>query len=73
MSTTVETLKSQIDNLSKDERAELAFYLLSALEPESEEEAWKQEMVRRVEELRTGKVQGIPAEQAMAELRELLG
>lgn len=75
MSPAVENLKLQVDGLTEEERAELAQYLLSSLdlEPEeySDEEAWKQEMLRRLEDMRSGRVEGIPGEQVMAKMREL--
>lgn len=38
-----------------------------------QEQAWTTEIRRRVEEIRSGKVQGIPAEQASAEIRKIVG
>ena len=75
MSPAIENLKSQVDALTEDERAELVEYLLSSLdfEPEEfpDEQAWRQEMLRRIEEMRSGRVQGIPAEEVIAKMREL--
>ena len=37
------------------------------------EAAWKAEIDRRVEEIQTGKVQGIPAEEVFEKARRILG
>ena len=68
----VEHYKSQLEKLSREERAELAYFLLSSLEPQEEgaAAAWDAEIAKRVEEIRSGKVKGKPAEQVFAELRE---
>ncbi|MFL6202554.1 MAG: addiction module protein [Thermoanaerobaculia bacterium] len=69
---TVEAYKNQLEKLSREERAELAYFLLSSLEPEEEgaAAAWDAEISRRVAEIRSGKANGKPAEQIFAELRE---
>jgi putative addiction module component (TIGR02574 family) len=72
MTEAVEQLKSQASTLSVPERAELAYFLLSSLEPEDEEaqEAWRAEIGRRVAEIRGRCAVGRPAEDVLAELRE---
>jgi putative addiction module component (TIGR02574 family) len=35
--------------------------------------AWKTEISRRIEEIQTGKVQGIPPEEVSARIRKILG
>jgi putative addiction module component (TIGR02574 family) len=60
--------------LSAEDRARLAVRLLSSLEgtaesPEEIEKLWIKEAERRFEELRDGGVQGIPAREVFAELR----
>lgn len=70
MSEAVELLKSQAGTLSDAERADLAYYLLSSLEPKKEDdvaEAWRSEIARRVADIRSGK--GKPLEDVLAELR----
>jgi putative addiction module component (TIGR02574 family) len=64
--------KTQLEKLSREERAELAYFLLSSLEREEEgaATAWDAEISRRVAEIRSGKANGKPAEQVFAELRE---
>lgn len=72
MRETVEQLKSRLGQLSGEERAELALFLLQSLEPEEEgaSAAWDEEIARRVAEIRSGRATGKPAEQVFAELRE---
>ena len=60
--------------LSAEDRARLAVRLLSSLEettesPEEIEKLWIAEAERRFQELRDGVVQGIPAQEVFAELR----
>jgi putative addiction module component (TIGR02574 family) len=37
------------------------------------EQAWRQETRRRIAEIQSGKVQGIPGEQVSAEIRKIVG
>jgi putative addiction module component (TIGR02574 family) len=72
MAEAVEQLKSQASTLSVPERAELAYFLLSSLEPEEEgaQEAWRSEIAPRMAEIRGGSALGRPADDVLAELRE---
>lgn len=72
MTGAVEQLIFQASNLSAPERAELAYFLLSSLEPEEEgaQDAWQAEISRRVAEIRGGSAAGRPVEEVLAELRE---
>lgn len=72
MSPTLQDLKDASVGLPAAERAELAHFLLSSLEPEEEgwQAAWQAELSRRLEEIRSGTVVGIPAEEVLARLRE---
>ena len=72
MTESVERLKSQVGTLSGPERADLAYFLLTSLEPEEEgvEEAWRVEIARRVAEIRSGDAKGRSADEVLAELRE---
>jgi putative addiction module component (TIGR02574 family) len=72
MTEAVEQLKSRASTLSVPERAELAYFLLSSLEPEEDgaQEAWRAEIARRVAEIRGGSAVGRPADVVLAELRE---
>ena len=72
MSLTMQELKDAAAGLSASERAALAHYLLRSLEPEEAgwAEAWQEELDRRMDEIRAGKVTGVPAEEVLARLRE---
>ncbi len=74
MTQTVEQLKSQIGGLSQRERAELAHFILTTLDPEEDEKevaaAWEAEVARRVEQINSGQIVGKPADQLFAELRQ---
>ena len=72
MTATMEQLKEQLERLPSHERAELAHFLLCSLEQEAEADvdaAWEAELARRVADIQSGKVVGIPAAQVFAELR----
>jgi putative addiction module component (TIGR02574 family) len=45
---------------------------LHASDPETEA-AWQTEIARRVEEIQSGKVQGIPGEEVSARVRKIVG
>ena len=72
MAQTMQQLKSQLDQLSTKDKAELACFLLGTLEPEDEgvAAAWDLEIARRVDEIRRGDASGTPAEEVFAELRD---
>jgi putative addiction module component (TIGR02574 family) len=72
MSTSFEDWKAQLGTLTPSERVELAYFLLSSLEPEDEgaESAWDAEASRRVNEIRAGRASGRPVEDLLGELRE---
>jgi putative addiction module component (TIGR02574 family) len=72
MTQALEQLKSQASNLSAPERADLAYFLLSSLEPEEDgvQEAWREEIARRVAEIRGGSAVGRSAEDVLADLRQ---
>lgn len=72
MTEAVEQLKSQAITLTVAERADLAYFLLTSLEPEEEgvEDAWRKEIARRVKEIRSGEAMGRPLDEILAELRE---
>jgi putative addiction module component (TIGR02574 family) len=72
MSVTGEKLRSELASLSEDDRAELAHFLIESLDQGADpdaEAAWDVEIARRNEEIKSGKVAGVPAEKAFAELR----
>ena len=69
-----EQVEAEARRLPRPERARLAEALIASLDEEAEiEQAWSLEITRRVEELRTGAVSSIPAEEVFAELEGLLG
>ncbi len=69
-------LKKIVDNallLPTHERAELANILLSSLDDDSQrdiEDAWGAELEKRIHDIRSGNVKGIPAAEVFAKLRE---
>jgi putative addiction module component (TIGR02574 family) len=68
-----EKLKAQLSQLSMQERAELAHFLIHSLDEGVDadaEAAWDAELVRRMEEIRSGKTVGEPADKVFAELRK---
>lgn len=71
MTTIVELLKSQAEQLSVPERADLALFLLHSLEPQEAgaEEAWQAEIQRRVAEIRSGTAIGRSLDDVLSELR----
>jgi putative addiction module component (TIGR02574 family) len=72
MTEAVQLMKTQAQSLSTAEKADLAYFLLSSLEPEDEglEEAWRAEIGRRVAEIRSGTAIGRPVDEVISELRE---
>ena len=69
-------LKKIVDNallLPTHERAKLANILLSSLDDDSQrdiEDAWGAELEKRIHDIRSGNVKGIPAAEVFAKLRE---
>ena len=59
--------------LSVQERAKLAHILIASIDESEDGEiasAWDVELKKRVQEIREGKVKGIPAEEVFAKLEE---
>ena len=74
MSQSLPEIEKNALQLSAEDRARLAVRLLSSLEettesPEEIEKLWIAEAERRFQELRDGVVEGIPAQDVFAELR----
>ena len=68
-------LESKALKLSRRERARLAQRLLSSLDQEADadtEQLWLEEAERRLGELKSGKVAGIPAEKVIKKARSVL-
>ena len=71
----LQEVKTLALELTVQERAELADILLETLEYPSQEEIerrWADVIKRRVEELRSGKVKGIPGDVALEKLRKIV-
>lgn len=78
MSLTWKRLEAEVLDLPQRERARLARRLIASLEDEIGEDlatieaAWEEEILRRLDEHRTGVSQSIPAEDVFAEARTRL-
>ncbi len=76
MSVIPKELQNQVMRLPVRLRARLAEQLIASLDQEpvdaDAETLWTVEALRRAEELSTGKVEGIPAEQAFAKARSVI-
>lgn len=72
MTPTLQELKDASSGLPAPQRAELAHFLLRSLEPEDDgwAEAWKEELDRRLQEIHSGKIVGVPAEEVLTRLRK---
>lgn len=69
----VQELQAEVLKLPSHERARLAELLISSLDEEDEiTTAWADEAERRYHDLRSGKVEGIPAEEVLARVRSNL-
>jgi putative addiction module component (TIGR02574 family) len=75
MSITLQEIVEETRRWSPEKVGELVAHLtrnLHAAHPEIDT-AWKAEIRRRIDEIETGKVQGIPAEEVFSEARRILG
>jgi putative addiction module component (TIGR02574 family) len=74
---TVTEIEAALEKLPPEEQREVAAWLDTRLAPmgfdSSVEEEWAEEVKRRIEELDSGRVQGVPAEQVFARARKILG
>ena len=73
MTETAEKIKSELSRLSLQERAELAYFLIHSLDEEvnaDTEAAWDAELAHRLEDIKSGKAVGEPADKVFAEIRE---
>ncbi len=76
MPMTIEQLVAEARRLPPEQSAEFIERLLAETlsEPDPEiERAWKAEVRRRIDEIESGVEPGVPGEQAMAELRRIVG
>lgn len=70
----VQEMEAELLKLPSHERARLAEVLIASLDEEDEiARAWADEAERRYEELRSGAVKGIAAEEVFARIREQIG
>ncbi|HEX8363593.1 MAG TPA: addiction module protein [Longimicrobium sp.] len=73
MSTTIDEVESIALQLPRAERARLAERLIASLDEDlAVEDRWKEEVRRRVEELRAGAVPSILGDQVFREIEEML-
>ena len=76
MPLTLEQIVEETSQLPADVVAELIDRILLArhggIDPDIEA-AWKTEARRRIEEIDSGKVQGVPAEESLARIRKIIG
>lgn len=74
----VEYLKAQALKLSPPDREELVRALIASIDgepegtPEEIAKAWDEEIARRLADLEAGRTIGIPAEQVLAEIRDMI-
>ncbi|HEX7238809.1 MAG TPA: addiction module protein [Longimicrobiaceae bacterium] len=72
MLSSAENVESAALQLPRSERARLAERLIASLDEDAGiEQAWAEEIRRRVEDLRSGRVQPVPGEQVFEELKSL--
>lgn len=73
---TVKQIVEEARQLPREQLSELFDQLLAESfgQPDPEiDAAWREETRRRVAEIRSGEVQGIPGDQVMAEVRRIVG
>jgi putative addiction module component (TIGR02574 family) len=76
MTPLLEQIEQQAKNLSREERERLIADLMAGLEGEpltEIEQAWIDEAERRYDDLVSGRVKGIPAQEAISNIRRELG
>lgn len=73
MPTQLEVLEAEALKLTAPERARLAEQLIASLDEDTEiDQAWAGEIERRIAEIDSGKIQMIPADDAIAKARAAL-
>lgn len=73
MTETAEKLKLELSNLSIQERAEIASFLIHSLDENVDrdiESAWDAELAQRTQEINSGNTSGEPSGRVFAELRQ---
>jgi putative addiction module component (TIGR02574 family) len=68
MSEEVATIVAQLGRMSAADRAVLAYQVLLSLEPEEAgaQEAWDEELARRVARIKSGAAVGVPADEVFS-------
>jgi putative addiction module component (TIGR02574 family) len=78
MSRPLEKVRAEVLQLSREDRAELAGSLIASLEDEEDsdpaavEQAWADEIRRRLADYDAGRTKAIPADEVFAEARRFL-
>ena len=73
MKKTLDKITSEALSLNEKERARLAQILIASLDQSEQRDLsklWDKELQKRVEEIRSGNVEGIPVEKVVTRLRE---
>lgn len=73
MTTVLKKIAKDALVLSVKERARLARILISSLDKDTQQDVyseWDAELAKRVQDIREGKVKGVPAEEVFAKLKE---
>ncbi|MCW5315580.1 addiction module component [Nostoc sp. KVJ3] len=73
MTETVEKLRLELSQLSMQERAELAYFLIHSLDQDVDDNAefaWNVELTTRMEEIGSGTADGELSDKVFTELRE---
>lgn len=73
MTETAEKLKIELSQLSIQERAELAYFLIHSLDEDVDDDAeiaWDAELARRMQEINSGIADGEPLNKVFTELRQ---
>ena len=76
MELTLDQITTEAMQLPVSSRAELAEKLVESLdftEDDAMRKAWTAEAIQRRDDVRSGRVQTIPGEQVLAEIRQMLG
>ena len=74
MPASLEDLSQDALVLPPDQRVQLAYRLLTSIEPESEPNAdavWEEEIARRIARFDSGESEAVPVAQVLAQLREI--
>ena len=73
MTKTAETLKQELSQLSKQDRAEIAYFLIHSLDEDSDDnitEAWDEELNQRLAEINEGTAKGEFFDAVLLEFKE---